>query len=411
MLHPFLLTGAALAVLLWAALAMYVVHIDRKRRQARTVVAEILAALDDEAVRGTALAGRIELARPRLAKISRDMILHTAADTGTPRHVFDVLARHLVDTWGLHTLYREAAFHRASRDVWRRSASLKILFNLDHPKAFDLLAAAAQGPNADIASVAFALLGTSSDPRAVEILIEALKAGRHPASRIAVHLEHSPLRPVEAYRQLLQDGNSIVRFWGATLLAQFPDYGWIEAELLPLTEDADPRVRKAAIQTLGKVGEDASAEAALRLLRDPKPFVRAHAARALAELDRTDLASSVAELLGDADWWVRSAAKHSLEMMGADVWPALMRMLDHPDGFVRNGAAEVFQNLGILDNLIIMEAASDSPSREKIELLRRIATAGGTRMTTSLMERVGGATAPRVRTLLSAIGLEQAGTV
>jgi HEAT repeat protein len=410
MLHPFLLTGAAFAVLIWAALALYVVHIDRRRRAARAVVAEILAALDDEAVRDASLEARVERARPLLGAISRDMILHTAADTGTPRHVFEVLARHLVDSWGLHTLYREAAFHRASRDVWRRSASLKILVNLEHPKAFDLLAVAAQGPDSDIASVAFALLGTSADPRAVDILIEALKAGRHPASRIAVHLEHSPLRPVEAYRALLREESPTVRFWGATLLAQFPDHEWLEEELLPLTEDDDPRVRKAAIQTLGKVGEEASADAALRLLRDPKPFVRAHAARALAELDRTDLASSVADLLGDADWWVRSAAKQSLEMMGADVWPALMRLLDHPDGFVRNGAAEIFQNLGVLDNLIIMEAASDSPSREKIELLRRIATAGGTRMTTSLMERVGGATAPRVRTVLSAIGLEQAGT-
>ena len=411
MLHPFLLTGAAFAVLIWAALAGYVVRIDRKRRAARSVVREILDALNADGVRQAALEHRIEVARPLLAKISRDMILHTAADTGTPRHIFEVLARHLVDSWGLHTLYREAAFHRVTRDVWRRSASLKILFNLEHPKAYDLLESAAQGPDSDVASVAFALLGSSSNPRAVGILIEALKAGRHPASRIAVHLEHSPQRPAEAYRGLLQDENPIVRFWGATLLAQYPEYPWLEAELLPLAGDEDARVRKAAIQTLGKVGEDASAEAAVRLLRDPKPFVRAHAARALAELDRTDYAASVAELLGDADWWVRSAAKQSLEMMGPDVWPALMRCLDHPDGFVRNGAAEVFQNLGVLDNLIIMEAASDSPSTEKIELLRRIATAGGTRMTSSLMERVGGSTAPRVRSLLSAMGFEQAGTV
>jgi HEAT repeat protein len=411
MLQPFLLTGAAFAVLIWAALAAYVIHIDRKRRAARGVVADVLHTLGATDVRSAPVERRIEVAAPLLDRISRDMILHTAADAGTPRHVVEVLAAHLVNTWGLHTLYREASFHRVSRDTWRRSASLKVLYHLDHPKAFDLLAAAARQPETDVASVAFALLGTSSDPRAIEILIDALKAQRHPASRIAVHLEHSPLRPVEAYRGLLTHEAAIVRFWGATLLAQYPEHDWLEEALLPLADDEDARVRKAAVQTLGKVGDGAAADAAERLLRDPKPFVRAHAARALAELDRTDLAGSVAELLGDADWWVRAAAKQSLEMMGTDVWPALMRCLDHTDGFVRNGAAEVFQNLGILDNLIIMEAASDSPSREKIELLRRIANAGGTRMTHSLMERVGGPTAPRVRDLLSAIGLEQAGTV
>ena len=408
MLQPFLLTGAAFAVLIWAALAAYVIHIDRKRRAARAVVSEILATLGAADLAAAPVEARLERARPLLDRISRDMILHTAADAGTPQAVFEVLSRHLVDTWGLHTLYREASFHRAARDIWRRSASLKILFNLGHPKAYDLLESAVQGPDSDVASSAFALLGSSSNPRAIGILIDALRAQRHPASRIAVHLEHSPLRPVEDYRKLLSDESPVVRFWGATLLAQYPEHGWLESELLSLADDPDARVRKAAIQTLGKVGDGAAAEAAVRLLRDPKPFVRAHAARALAELDRTDLAASVAELLGDADWWVRSAAKQSLEMMGPDVWPSLMRCLDHPDGFVRNGAAEVFQNLGILDNLIIMEAASDSPSREKIELLRRIAHAGGTRMTNSLMERVGGATAPRVRHLLSAMGLEQA---
>ena len=116
----------------------------------------------------------------------------------------------------------------------------------------------------------------------------------------------------------------------------------------------------------------------------------------------------VAKLLADPEWWVRSAAKGALETMGAEVWPVLMRCLDDPDEFVRNGAAEVFQNLGILDDLIVMEAASDDPSRAKIELLRRIAAAGGARMTDSLIER-SGASAQRVRHLLSSIGLEQVG--
>ena len=145
----------------------------------------------------------------------------------------------------------------------------------------------------------------------------------------------------------------------------------------------------------------------MRLLRDAAPFVRAHAARALGELDSIEAAAPIAELLGDSDWWVRNAAKQSLETLGGEVWPVLVRCLEHPDKFVRNGAAEVFQNLGILDSLIVMEAASDDPSHSKIDLLRRIAAAGGARMTDSLVERAGSA-APRVRQLLATMGYEHA---
>jgi hypothetical protein len=106
---------------------------------------------------------------------------------------------------------------------------------------------------------------------------------------------------------------------------------------------------------------------------------------------------------------VRLAARESLEMMGPDVWPVLMRSLNHPDRFVRNGAAEVFQNLGVLDSLIVMEAATDNPGAMKIDMLRRIADAGGVRFTDSLVERAGPVVGPRIRSLLATIGLQHVG--
>ncbi|MBA2301502.1 MAG: HEAT repeat domain-containing protein, partial [Acidobacteria bacterium] len=347
-LEPILQTGAVLAVLLWAGLAAYVIHIDRRRTAARGTVRAILSTLQSEDVHATTVAERVARVTPLLERVSRDMILHTAADAGTPRDTFDVLATYLVDRWGIYTLAREASFHRKSRDIWRRTASLKILFHLDHPQMCDLLARAVAGDNPDVASVGLTLLGMSTDPQATGILINALKGQKHPPSRIAVHLEHSPLRPADAYRPLLFDEDPVVRFWAANLLGEYPELDWVETELATLVNDPDARVRKAVIQSLGKVGDNIAASAALRMLRDPAAFVRAHAARALGELDRPEEAPAVAELLGDPDWWVRGAAKHSLETMGSEVWPVRMRCLDHPDEFVRNGAAEVFQNLGIL---------------------------------------------------------------
>ncbi len=408
MLEPILLTGAVFAVLLWAALTAYVLHIDRRRTAARSVVSTLLSALQADDVRSAPVADRVRRVAPLLERVSRDMLLHTAADAGTPPDAVDAVTTYLVERWGIHTLVREASFHRTSRDVWRRTASLKILFLLEHPEVFNLLARAVEGHEADVASVALTLLGTSSDPRATDVLISALRQQRHPASRVAVHLEHSPLRPVDVYRALLKDADPVIRFWGATLLSRCPDLEWLERELAALADDQDARVRKAAVQSLGKVGDVLAGNVALRLLRDPVAFVRAHAARALGELDRIDAAPAVAELLGDSDWWVRAAAKQSLETMGSEVWPVVMRCLEHPDRFVRNGAAEVFQNLGILDSLIMMEAVSDDPSHAKIELLKRITAAGGARLTDSLIERAGTA-APKVRRLLATMGLEQVG--
>jgi hypothetical protein len=87
----------------------------------------------------------------------------------------------------------------------------------------------------------------------------------------------------------------------------------------------------------------------------------------------------------------------------------LVRCLDHRDRFVRNGAAEVVQNLGVLDSLIVLEAASDSPNAVKVEMLQRIAAAGGVRFTESLVERAGPVIGPRIRRLLDALGVEQVG--
>ena len=408
MLEPILVSGALFAVLLWATLTAYVLRIDKRRRAARARVTEVLARLRDDDAPSKPMTERTALVAPILTGMSRDMILHTAADGGTPKNAVDVLAAYMIERWGIHILLREATSHRVAREIWRRTASLKVVYHLEHPSTFDLLARAVKDPAPGVASVGLTLLGMSTDPRATGLLIDALIERRHPASRIAVHLEHSPLRPADAYRALLSYTDPVVRFWGATLLGGCPGVEWLENELAELSDDKDPRVRKAAVQSLARVGGHTAEQVALRLLRDAAPFVRAHAARALGELDCLDAATQISELLGDSDWWVRNAAKQALESIGSEVWPVLVRCLDNQDKFVRNGAAEVFQNLGILDSLIVMEAASDDPSGSKIDLLRRIAAAGGPRMTDSLVERAGSA-APRVRQLLATMGFEHAG--
>ena len=49
------------------------------------------------------------------------MILHTAADGGTPPHAVDTLATYLVERWGVYTIVREASFNRKLFLVRRRA--------------------------------------------------------------------------------------------------------------------------------------------------------------------------------------------------------------------------------------------------------------------------------------------------
>jgi HEAT repeat protein len=377
------------------------------------------------------LAKRVERIAVLLDGASRELIMHAAADAETPRDAADAFAAYLVDRGGGERLERDAGPHRTRRDKWRRIAALRILNRLDEslilslskdeqprgstssPRAvgsrqIELLARAVEGEDGDVAATALSLLGTSRKPEAADILFDALKRRTHPASRVAAQLDRSPQDLAARLTPLLRDADPVVRLWAATLLGRYASDG-VERELAQLADDEDSRVRKAAVQSLGQIGETLAAVTALRLLNDPVSYVRATAARAIGKLDREDLAEDIAALLGDPDWWVRFAAKECLESFGAEVWPVLARALDHSDRFVRNGAAEVFQNIGVLDSFIVMEAASDDPAPQKIAMLRRIAAAGGVRLTDSLVERAGPMLGSRLRDLLSVIGLQDVG--
>jgi len=404
-----LVWGSIGAALIWVEFSVFLLVVQRRRDAAQATLNTALAALREPTVRALPLADRVARVQPLLEEASRELVMRAVADARTPPDAAAALEGYLIDRWGKDALEQDASSHRTIRDKWRRITALQILFRFGHARRIELGAQAVREPDADVASMALSLLGGSDHPDAVAILLDALKRRQHPGSRIAVHLDRSPQRLGERLRPLLGDADPVVRRWAATLLGRYPDVGGLERDLAVAARDPDPRVRKAAVQSLVLTGDEFAASAAVFLLDDPVPFVRAAAVRAIGALERVDLAEDVAARLGDRDWWVRFAAKECLESMGPDIWPMLVRLLDDPDRFVRNSAAEVFQNIGVLDSFIVMEAATADPTDQKVELLRRVAAAGGLRLTDSLLERAGTRLSARVRHLLSAIGLEHVG--
>jgi HEAT repeat protein len=166
---------------------------------------------------------------------------------------------------------------------------------------------------------------------------------------------------------LLRDADPAVRFWAATLLAPYVGFG--DTALVALTRDEDANVRAAAVEALATRSGGEVREAVLALLDDPAWFVRVHAARAAGHVAGAAAAPDIARLLADERWWVRTAAKDALEGIGPDAVPALVPVLSSPDRFARNGAAEVLQDIGLVDHL-----ALESPQSP---LLARIYAAGG----------------------------------
>lgn len=265
--------------------------------------------------------------------------------------------------------------------------ALQRLAAIHHPAVSRLVPPVLRDPDTRIATAAIRTLGDVGDDWAIDLLVDSLRRGDGPRSRIAAELERLAPAPGMRLVPLLRDWNPGARFWAATLLARYPDLA--EPSLIALTWDSDPNVRAAAVETLGGRSGSEVGAALLARLDDSEWFVRVHAARAAGHVLGAEAAPTLARLLADERWWVRSAAKDALRGIGVDAVPSLLSVLTHDDPFARNGAAEVLQDVGFVDFL-----ALDDPSSP---LLERIYEAGGEKLREAAQTRVSGVPATEVR--------------
>ena len=241
------------------------------------------------------------------------------------------------------------------------------------------------------------MLGARRDRAAAELLVSGLRRNTYARSRIAAQLDVFDESFADLLVPLLDDADPATRQWGATLLARYEDPS-IQVELAALITDDDPQVRAAAIKGLARGGGRLAIPAAITALGDPVWFVRAHAARALGRLGRTDLADEVVTLLADERWWVRTAAKESLHEMGRGATPFVLAALRSDDEFVSNGAAEVLQNTGVVDELVA--AVAVIPHDQLAERsLRSIFAAGGHALAKAAVSRADPVVAERAQEL------------
>ena len=394
---------------IWLALLAYLVVAARRAREREAVVARTLAEVRRIESSGMLPEEQVRQLEALVSGTERLMLLRVAMALPERSPATEIFARSATSCHDLTWFVEQASAWRGPRANWRRIAALRLLAYQGYSGIVPLLGHAVNDNDSEVVGAAVAILGRIPDMKAAEILVAAIKNRQYSPSRIATYIDQFPIPIAHLLRPLLHHPDAVVRYWGVMLLARHSPTPDLERDLAALTSDPAPLVRRAAVASLTRMNVAEGVKAAQALLADPVWYVRAHAARAIAAAEDPELAPLVAPLLADREWWVRTAAKEALQRMGSEVWSTLVPYLDHADAFARNGAAEVLQNVGILDSLIVLEAATTRPSPAKIEMLRKIASAGGTRMAEALLDRVDADSRARVRDLLSTLGLEFAG--
>jgi len=157
-----------------------------------------------------------------------------------------------------------------------------------------------------------------------------------------------------------------------------------ESLLLELFSDPDPLVREISLRALQRVGTEASSNSLLKLLEDPEPNIRAAVLKQLAEAPSPQVAAKIAayakqesdadlvvhavrvlkeakatenlmELLDHENWRVRAEAAEALgaaaatrhDEKGAEMFVALIALLDDSDGFVVSRALQALKQVDL----------------------------------------------------------------
>lgn len=238
------------------------------------------------------------------------------------------------------------------------------------------------------------------DPKELEIQVARLKDAapsfRERAARWIGQWGPGAKSAVPALLPLVQDADAPVRRAAAFALARMGRAGAAGGDALaaafPKEEDAGARANMA--WALGAVGESSASGALAKAVKEGDPAVRLNAARALGDLGVPDGAafSALSATLKDPDWTLRVTAAWALGVprdKSKGAVPALARLLADESETVRAMAARALGRIGEDDKvaepalLRALQAEIDrkppaAPKEDKV-LLDRLAKEGGAR--------------------------------
>ena len=192
----------------------------------------------------------------------------------------------------------------------------------DAPRSVVQAVDALDSPNADTRRSALRTLALMNHPSAYSALVEAV---------------NHPLRDVR-----VDAGFMLAKQTNNSDFAAVP--GLIEA----LT-DEDPRIRSAAVQTLGEIGDPSAVPHLLQVVNHERDGnIRWQATGALSKMGPAAV-SGLVDALSDEDWKVRRSACEALWAMAEPAAaPGLIKTLTDPNDVVRQAASGALEAMGAM---------------------------------------------------------------
>ncbi|HEY7533508.1 MAG TPA: HEAT repeat domain-containing protein [Nitrospiraceae bacterium] len=160
----------------------------------------------------------------------------------------------------------------------------------------------------------------------------------------------APERAIRSLTELLHDPHSEVRRAAAESLGKIGDPK-TAAALLGVLSDQEPRVRAAAALAIGRLGPsggEKAAQAVVEALDDHDELVQRAAVIAISELEPAPrVLASVAKFLSAKEVSTRRSVTQALSMIDARPWlPDLVKVLQDGDAEVRQNAVVALAELG-----------------------------------------------------------------
>ena len=274
-------------------------------------------------------------------------------------------------------LLREA---HGGGSVWQRISAVRVLAAARSDLRYEVLDTMLRSGTPVLGAASIRILAKIDTRQSAELLIKALRDGVYSRSRIAAAIDTMSVARADLLGTLFDASEPEALFWAAKLAGRLNAREWT-SRIREFAIEADPLVRRAAIEALGSLGDMTDIALLIFTMSDPVPFVRAHAARASVRLADAETIDALVGLLTDRHWIVRAAARDGLARLGGAALTAVQQALWHSDRFAADSAAEILVRTGGAANAArqILHAIlhdGDATRRQSSVLARFLAVAG-----------------------------------
>ncbi len=337
----------------------------RRRRAARVVLAEVLAAR-------TMTAGAVDVdvlaadLKKRFDALTLDRtveeLLRSTDEAARSVGAKLFVRLGLVDRYG--KVLREAK-------RWsERTHAAEVLGMAGASQAVPALVAAMNDRFEDASTVKAAAtkaLARLRDETAIPLLVDELVVLDEGSARSVAEalVAFGTLTVAPLLELLAKPGNPTARVWAARILGRIGDARATD-DLVTRLHDRDDLLRMAAAEALGLVKDARAVQPLIRAtLRDPAPQVRAHAAAAVAAIEGSRAIDVLVAALADPDYATRLRALEAFEAIRVEDTSHLESALRDPNLEVRRRAALALERVGYLDRKVRELTSDDARTSER----------------------------------------------